>query len=65
VGRVAATVAANGLYGASAGVLGAVISAWPGLAFVGSVELAMLLVRRARKVLPTSGKLWILNQLLR
>jgi hypothetical protein len=35
-------------YGASYGVLGAVISAWPAAAFIGSVEMVMGLVRRAR-----------------
>jgi len=45
---IAATVGANIAYGAGFGLLGAVISAWPAVAFIGSVELVMQLVRRAR-----------------
>jgi hypothetical protein len=45
---VAATVAANVAYGSAFGVLGAVISAWPAVAFIGSVEMAMGLVRATR-----------------
>src|ERR1022692_5302728 len=45
---VAATVAANVAYGSAFGVLGAVISAWPAVAFIGSVEMAMGLVRAVR-----------------
>ena len=43
---VAATVAANIAYGASWGWLGAVISAWPAVAFVGAAEMVIGLVRR-------------------
>jgi hypothetical protein len=39
---------ANIAYGAGYGLLGAVISAWPAVAFIGSVEIAMQQVRRAR-----------------
>ena len=45
---IAATVGANVAFGARSGVLGAVISAWPAVAFIGAVEMAMQLVRRAR-----------------
>jgi hypothetical protein len=40
-------VGANVAYGARYGVLGAVISAWPAVAFVGSAEMALGLVRSA------------------
>jgi hypothetical protein len=45
---IAATVGANIAYGTRFGLLGALISAWPAVAFIGSVELVMELVRRAR-----------------
>jgi hypothetical protein len=45
---IAATIGANIAYGAVYGLLGAVISAWPAVAFTGSVEIAMQQVRRAR-----------------
>jgi hypothetical protein len=45
---IAATVGANIAYGAGSGLLGAVISAWPAVAFIGSVEIAMQQVRRSR-----------------
>jgi Protein of unknown function (DUF2637) len=45
---VAATVAANVAYGLVSGAVGALVAAWPAVAFIGSVELLMLLVRRAR-----------------
>jgi hypothetical protein len=45
---IAATVGANVASGARFGVLGAVISAWPAVAFIGAVEMAMTLVRRTR-----------------
>jgi hypothetical protein len=47
---VAATLTANALYGITWGVLGVALSAWPGAAFVGSVELLMGMVRRTRAV---------------
>jgi hypothetical protein len=43
-----ATIGANIAYGAGYGLLGALISAWPAVAFIGSVEIAMQQVRRAR-----------------
>jgi hypothetical protein len=45
---IAATIGANIAYGAGYGLLGATISAWPAVAFIGSVEIAMQQVRRAR-----------------
>ena len=45
---IAATVGANVAFGARFGLLGAVISAWPAVSFIGAVEMAMQLVRRAR-----------------
>ncbi len=45
---IGATVGANIAYGAGFGLLGAVISAWPAVAFIGSVEIAMQQVRRSR-----------------
>jgi hypothetical protein len=43
---VAATLAANVAYGAVYGALGAVIWAWPAVAFIGAVETGLGLVRR-------------------
>lgn len=45
---ISATVAANVAYGTGFGLLGAFISAWPAVAFIGAVEMVMQLVRRAR-----------------
>ncbi len=45
---IAATIGATIAYGAGYGLLGALISAWPAVAFIGSVEIAMQQVRRAR-----------------
>ena len=45
---IVATIGANIAYGAGYGLLGALISAWPAVAFIGSVEIAMQQVRRAR-----------------
>ncbi|HUY51118.1 MAG TPA: DUF2637 domain-containing protein [Streptosporangiaceae bacterium] len=42
---IGATLAANVLAGATAGVLGAVVAAWPALALVGSYELLMVMIR--------------------
>jgi Protein of unknown function (DUF2637) len=46
---VGATVAANVEYGMPFGWLAAVVSAWPAVAFVGSVEMAVRFVRDARQ----------------
>jgi hypothetical protein len=45
---IGATIGANIAYGAGYGLLGALISAWPAVAFIGSVEIAVQQVRRAR-----------------
>jgi hypothetical protein len=50
---IGATIGANIAFGAGYGLLGALISAWPAVAFIGSVEIAMQQVRRSRAV--TSG----------
>ena len=47
---VGATVAANVAYGLGYGPLGAVISAWPAVAFIGAAEMGIGLVRRAAAV---------------
>ena len=44
---IGATIGANIAFGAGYGLLGALISAWPAVAFIGSVEIAMQQVRRA------------------
>jgi hypothetical protein len=44
---IGATVGANIALGAGYGLLGALISAWPAVAFIGSVEIATQQVRRA------------------
>ncbi|URN05494.1 DUF2637 domain-containing protein [Actinomadura madurae] len=46
---IVATVGANVAHGASHGVIGAVVSAWPALALVGSFELLMTLTRSAAR----------------
>jgi Protein of unknown function (DUF2637) len=46
---VAATLGANAAYGAPFGPVGIALSGWPGIAFVGSVEIALSMVRRTRK----------------
>jgi hypothetical protein len=43
-----------GAYGAGYGLLGALISAWPAVAFIGAVELMMQLVCRAHGSKPTT-----------
>ena len=44
---IGATIGANLAYGSGYGQLGALISAWPSVAFIGAVEIAMQLVRRS------------------
>jgi hypothetical protein len=51
---VGATVAANVGYGLPYGWLAAVIAAWPAVAFVGSVEMALTLARNQRRA-PDDG----------
>ena len=45
---IGATIGANIAYSAGYGLLGALISAWPAVAFIGAAEIAMQQVRRAR-----------------
>jgi hypothetical protein len=45
---VLATLGANIGYGAPYGVSGELLSGWPAVAFVGSVEMVLSMVRRAR-----------------
>ena len=45
---IGATIGANIAFGAGYGLLGALISAWPAVAFTGAVEIAMQQVRRSR-----------------
>ena len=51
---IAATVGANVAYGARFGVLGAVISAWPAVAFIGSAEMALGMIRSAAASVPAA-----------
>jgi Protein of unknown function (DUF2637) len=50
---IAVTVAANVAFGIPAGMVGALVSAWPALAFVLAVELLMRLVRLVRSATPS------------
>ncbi|HZR50088.1 MAG TPA: DUF2637 domain-containing protein [Streptosporangiaceae bacterium] len=52
---VGATIAANVGFGLPAGWLSAVIAAWPAAAFVGSVEMALMLARNRRRAAADSG----------
>ena len=49
---IAVTLVANILAGVAFGILGAVVAAWPALALVGSYELLMIMIRRARTAAP-------------
>jgi hypothetical protein len=58
---IVATVGANLAHGLGHGLIGALVSAWPALALVGSFELLMLLVRTAsRATSATSADRWAL-----
>jgi len=46
---VLATVGANVSYGLPYGPLGALVSAWPAIAFIGSAEMALGMVRSAHR----------------
>lgn len=46
---IVATIGANLAHGLGHGPIGALVSAWPALALVGSFELLMLLIRSARQ----------------
>ncbi|MWA02768.1 DUF2637 domain-containing protein [Actinomadura sp. LD22] len=50
---IVATVGANVAHGAAHGVIGALVSAWPALALIGSFELLMTLIRNA--IQPRTG----------
>jgi hypothetical protein len=53
---IAATVGANVAYGVRFGPLGALISAWPAVAFIGSAEMGIGMIRRTRSALePDAG----------
>jgi Protein of unknown function (DUF2637) len=49
---IAATVGANVAYGVRYGALGALISAWPAVAFIGSAEMALGMIRRSAAAVP-------------
>jgi len=49
---IVATVGANLAHGLDHGPIGALVSAWPALALVGSFELLMLLIRSHHHVIP-------------
>lgn len=49
---VVATLAANIAYGARYGLTGSLLSGWPAVAFIGSAEMAIGMVRRTRKAIP-------------
>jgi hypothetical protein len=49
---VSATVGANVAYGVAFGALSALISAWPAVAFIGSAEMALSMIRSARCSFP-------------
>lgn len=53
---IAATVGANVAYGLPHGWLAAVISGWPGAAFVGVVEMVMIAVRPGPQIRSQNGK---------
>jgi hypothetical protein len=52
---VAATLAANIAYGARYGLAGALLSGWPAVAFIGSAEMAIGMVRRVRRADPAKS----------
>jgi hypothetical protein len=49
---VSATVGANVAYGVAFGGLGALISAWPAVAFIGGAEMALSMIRSSKSSLP-------------
>jgi hypothetical protein len=53
---IVATVGANLAHGVGHGPLGALVSAWPALALVGSFELLMLLIRSGRRERAVEGR---------
>ena len=52
---VVATLAANIAYGARYGLTGSLLSGWPAVAFIGSAEMAISMVRRAARAAPGEG----------
>jgi hypothetical protein len=52
---VVATLAANIAYGARFGLTGSLLSGWPAVAFIGSAEMAIGMVRRARSAPVPAG----------
>lgn len=52
---IVATIGANLAHGLDHGPIGALVSAWPALALVGSFELLMLLVRTHQRTNPMGG----------
>ena len=53
---ICATVGANLAHGVGHGPVGALASAWPALALVGSFELLMMLIRTGRGARPVTGE---------
>lgn len=51
---VVATLTANIAYGSAFGLAGALLSGWPAVAFIGSAEMAIGMVRRTRQAAPDS-----------
>ena len=49
---VLATLACNILFGAGFGIVGALLSGWPAVAFIGCAEMAIGMIRRARATAP-------------
>jgi hypothetical protein len=49
---VLATLASNVLFGAGFGVVGALLSGWPAVAFIGCAEMAIGMIRHARATAP-------------
>jgi Protein of unknown function (DUF2637) len=51
---VPATLACNVLFGAGFGIVGALLSGWPAVAFIGCAEMAIGMIRRARVTVPAT-----------
>jgi len=47
---VGATIAVNSIYGEKSGLLGVLLSAWPAVAFIGTAELTIWMIRAATSV---------------
>ena len=52
---VLATLACNVLFGAGFGIVGALLSGWPAVAFIGCAEMAIGMIRRARSTAPDAA----------